>query len=128
MPQAPAHKLFFTMTPKEEKEIMESTIDEALKAIEEEIELAFPEDMIPSMAPLPGAQRYQRYVQLTPPIDTPLILDGDYLKKYEIGQVRPPFSMFWQQMLAFPDIFKEAQRDFLKLAKEYGFVDGFMGA
>ena len=115
MPQPPLNKLFFSLTPEVENEIANDVIDNMLLEIQEDIERAFPDDMLPTMVELPPEQRAEAYGRMTDPRDVDLIRDKNYLENLEAGRARMLVSPAWRQMAIFPDIFLEAQKDFIKV-------------
>jgi hypothetical protein len=116
---APVQRLSFPLSPEVENALMERVLDEEIKRIDEDLDRAFPDDMLPTMEPLPGPDRLQRYLSLTPESDLMMLEHDTYLNDLAAGMAPPPFSMFWQQLLTFPDIFSEVRRDFIALRKKY---------
>jgi hypothetical protein len=116
---APVQRLNFILTPERENELMERVLDEEIKRIDEDLDRAFPDDMLPTMEPLPGPKRLERYNSLTPESDAMMLQHDTYLRDLAAGMAPPPFSMFWKQLLTFPDIFSEVQKDYAQLRKKY---------
>ncbi len=117
---APAQRLNFVLSPERENEILERVLDEEIKRIDDDLDRAFPDDMLPTMQPLPSEERYQRYLSLTPESDAIMLQHDSYLSDLAAGIAPPPFSQFWRQLLTFPDIFTEVRKDFVQLRKKYG--------
>jgi len=117
---APVQRLSFVLTAERENELMERVLDEEIKRIDEDLDRAFPDDMLPTMEPLPGPERLARYNSLTPESDALMLQHEDYLSHLAAGMAPPPFSGFWKQLLTFPDIFSEVQKDWIQLRKKYG--------
>jgi Mg/Co/Ni transporter MgtE len=116
---APVQRLSFPLTPEVENQLMERVLDEEIKRIDEELDRAFPDDMLPTMEALPGPKRLERYNALTPESDAMMLEHDTYLEDLAAGMAPPPFSKFWQQMLTIPDLFGEVQKDYNQLRKKY---------
>jgi hypothetical protein len=116
----PVQRLNFVLSAEQENLILERVLDEEIKRIDDDLERAFPKDMLPTMEPLPPQERYQRYLSLTPESDAIMLGHDSYLNDLAAGMAPPPFSAFWQQLLTFPDIFSEVRKDWVNLRKKYG--------
>lgn len=97
-------------------EIMEREVEKGLAMIQPGVKHAFPDKMFPGMTKLPARQRLIRYMLQTDFRDIPYIRDLEYVEKFRAGALPSVVSLFWLNLTAIPEAFKEAQRDFVQLA------------
>lgn len=108
----------FVLTADTENEIMEREAKALAKELEEDLERAFPDFLLPTMVEPSAERRLAHYVSRTAQEDWPLLQDPDYIDKYHAGLLPALISPLWANLVAIPFIWKKARADFLSLYRD----------
>ena len=118
MPQVPPQqRLYFELSPEKEREIFDRTLREQLERANEDIQHSFPEGLPMMQRPKNSEELLARYNAVTDPADLDIMGQDDFVERFRAGEVAPPMSPFWRQLLFFPDVFNQERRKFNSLLK-----------
>ena len=109
--------LSFVLPAADENALLDQVTKEIGDEFTADIERAFPDYLMPAMQSLGPRERLARYVLLTAPENFDLIMDEDYVEKFQQGLVLPPVpdDLDWLGILSLPDLWKETAADFRRL-------------
>ena len=99
-------------------EILERVVTERLGMIKERALRAYPDGVIVGTKKLSPRQMFDRVLLKTMGPDWPLLMDPDYLTKYQAGVAPPPVSPFWLDLLSIPESWKKIRDSFVKTYEE----------
>ena len=110
----PRQRLPLQIDGAKKTEIMERVITERLGMLKERALRAYPDGIIAGMKKQTDRQMFDRIIVKMQGADWPLIMDPDYLAKYQAGVAPAPLSSYWLTLMSVPDSFVKIQRGFIK--------------
>ena len=101
-----------------EAELLEEVARELADELMDGILDAFPGWQVPPMSKLPARDRLARYMAATLRSDLAYLMDPEYTKKYERGEVPAVSSPFWLNLLSLSPVFRTVASDFRRVARD----------